>query len=155
MKQKFSLKLSHGNIDGIYLKSQTENSPLVIITNGHNGFYNYGMFPYIQEELQRNGISSVSYNFSHGGISGDNDYFTELDLYEKNSMRLEEEDLKGLVHSLSDIDIQYKKAENKLILLSHSLGNIPVIFATEELQKQGYNIDGVIFLAPIMSLWSI
>ena len=60
MKRKISFEFEHGNIDGIYLKSEAPSSPLVIITNGHNGFYNYGMFPYIQEKLLEQEISSYS-----------------------------------------------------------------------------------------------
>jgi hypothetical protein len=45
----------------------------------------------LQETLSRMGISSYSFNFSHGGIIGDADYFEDLVSYEKNCMRLEVE----------------------------------------------------------------
>ena len=99
---KVTFELGHGQVEGIYLKASEPSAPLVVITNGHNGFYNYGMFPHIQKTFQKHGISSYSYNFSHGGVVADSDYFTELDKYEKNSMRLETLDLLGVLEHLSD-----------------------------------------------------
>jgi pimeloyl-ACP methyl ester carboxylesterase len=153
MKKKFSLNAEHGNIDGIYMRSSKSNSPLVIITNGMNGFYGYGMFPFLQEQLLLNNISSISYNFSHGGVEGDNDVFTQIDLYEKNCMRLEVEDLKEVIKRLKDIGVD---SYSSLFLLSHSLGNYPTVFAAKDMQKTGLDVSGFIFLAPSMTLdfWS-
>lgn len=152
-KSKISFNFKHGTVDGVYLPSLVKNAPLVIITNGHNGFYNYGMFPYIQEKLAENGISSYSYNFSHGGVVGDSDYFERLDLYEKNCMRLETEDLCEVVHHLQEKNIEIPE---KLFLLSHSLGNIPTIFGARKLLAEGYKISGIILIAPTKTLafWS-
>ena len=58
------------------------------------------MFPYLQETLAINKISSYSFNFSHGGIKGDADYFEDLVGYEKNCMRLEVEDVMCVLHNL-------------------------------------------------------
>jgi pimeloyl-ACP methyl ester carboxylesterase len=156
MKRKFSLQLEHGIIEGIISESMNSKSPLVIITNGMNGFYNYGMFPYLQERLLENNISSISYNFSHGGVEGGNDYFTRIDLYEKNSMRLETADLVGLIQNLDKISLTNEKLKENIFLLSHSLGNYPTTFAAKDLLKLGYPIKGAILLAPSMTLdfWS-
>src|SRR6476659_1673022 len=98
-KKETSLTHKNGIIDGIYLNAGI-NSPLVIIINGHNGFYDYGMFPYLQETLARYSISSYSFNFSHGGIKGDGDYFEDLVNYQKNCMRLEVEDVMCVMQHL-------------------------------------------------------
>ncbi|MEO6637878.1 MAG: hypothetical protein ABIN25_06355, partial [Ginsengibacter sp.] len=87
-KQKISFIHKDGIVEGIYMPSEID-ARLVIIINGHNGFYNYGMFPHIQESLADNNIASYSFNFSHGGVKGDGDYFEDLKKYEKNCMRLE------------------------------------------------------------------
>lgn len=151
MKKK-SFHFKHGTVDGVYINAGDE-SPLVIITNGHNGFYNYGMFPYIQENLAKNKISSYSYNFSHGGVVGDSDYFERLDLYEKNCMRLETADLCEVVRNIAKTEM---KSFSKLFLLSHSLGSIPTIFGAAELFEEGFKIEGIILLAPTKTLdfWS-
>lgn len=150
MKNKISFNFKHGKVDGIYF-TNNPSAPLVIITNGHNGFYNYGMFPYIQEQLFNRGISSYSYNFSHGGIAGDSDYFSDLELYKKNCMRLETEDLCEIIKSLKQSEIKYSET-NKLIFLTHSLGSVPTIFAAKKLLSEGYKIDGIVLVSAVKTL---
>nr|MBP6185695.1 hypothetical protein [Saprospiraceae bacterium] len=45
-----SYAFDHGIVEGAFVKVP-ESQDLVIITNGHNGFYSYGMFPAIQQGL--------------------------------------------------------------------------------------------------------
>lgn len=158
MKTKVSFNFKHGKVEGLYFKANPD-APLVVITNGHNGFYNYGMFPYIQEQFLKNGVSSYSYNFSHGGIVGDSDYFTRLDLYEKNCMRLETEDLCGVVRNLTELPLSVRGPRalgateyDRLILFSHSMGSIPVIFGAKKLIEEGSKIDGIILISPVCTL---
>lgn len=148
MIKKLKLNLPHGLVVCQYYKIDKIQSPLVIITNGSNGFYNYGMFPAIQESLLDKGISSIAYNFSHGGVEEDLDYFTQLDLYEKNCMRLEVSDLVGIV------EYQNKTfdSHSKLYLMAHSLGSIPTIFAAKQIAELNIKIDGVILLACVSTL---
>ena len=58
---KLTFNFQHGTVDGVF-QSAENNKTIVIITNGHNGFYNYGMFPFLQSALHKNGIASFSYN---------------------------------------------------------------------------------------------
>lgn len=147
MKQKkIAFEFSHGKIEGI-LKESSTNEYLVIITNGHDGFYNYGMFPYIQDKLCEHGINSFSYNFSHGGVIGDSDYFDDLDGYEKNSMKLETLDL---VETTKELINTYQNS--KIILLTHSLGGVPTIFGASELIKNDINIIGVVLISTVKTL---
>ena len=83
-RKAFQLSNQNGQINGIYRNAGT-GTPLVVIANGHNGFYNYGMFPYIQQTLVKNGISSVAFNYTHSGIVGENDFFEDLEKYGKRS----------------------------------------------------------------------
>ena len=126
-KRKVILMHANGMVEGIYLNAGT-TSPLVIIINGHNGFYNYGMFPYIQQKLFENGISSYNFNFSHGGVKGDADFFEDLEKYERNCMRLETEDVLSVLHNLHK---EFKHHTN-VFLLAHSLGGVPAIFGTQK-----------------------
>ena len=147
-KKKISLASENGIIDGIYLNAGT-NSPLVIIINGHNGFYNYGMFPYLQEALSRYGISSYSFNFSHGGIVGDADYFEDLVNYEKNCMRLEVEDVMCVLGNLHSGKFE---KYNGLFLLAHSLGGVPLIFSAKKAQDENTVINGLILVSAVKQL---
>ncbi len=149
-KKKIRFDFDHGTVNGIVARSPAPSPPLVILTNGHNGFYGYGMFPYIQDRLALAGISSFSYNFSHGGIEED-DYFTRLDLYEKNCMRLETEDLVQVIKGLEDSEIDYSK-DRPLILMAHSLGGVPTVFAIKRLLGEGCPINGAILVSTVMTL---
>lgn len=148
IKQKISFKHQNGTVDGIYLDSGSD-SPLVIIINGHNGFYNYGMFPHIQEKLFKKGISTYSFNFSHGGVIGDSDYFEDLEKYEKNCMRFETEDLLCVLQNLNSNDF---KNHSKIVLLAHSLGGVPTIFGAKKAQDKQIKIDGIILVSTIKTL---
>src|SRR5687768_10567015 len=92
MEQRLRFESPNGPIDAVY-SNAGEGSPLVVIANGHNGFFGYGMFPYIRQSLLESGISSIGFNYSHSGIAGDSDRFEDLEKYAKNCRRLEKEDL--------------------------------------------------------------
>lgn len=144
------LVLNHenGSVDGIYINAG-ENSPLVIIANGHNGFYSYGMFPHIQYRLFEQGISSFNFNYSHGGIEGANDVFTRLDLYEKNCMRLEKDDILCV---LQRVHAGPSESHSHVFILTHSLGGVPSVFAAKEAAGTGYNPDGIILISSVSKL---
>lgn len=145
-QQKLSFFFKHGEIEGIMVLPE-EARNLVIITNGHNGFYNYGMFPYIQQALATRGIASFSYNFSHGGIRGDQDVFTDLEAYEKNCMRLETTDLLEVFRALHG-----EFPDLNLWMLSHSMGAVPNTFAAAAIKESNLPIAGLLYLAPVSKL---
>lgn len=136
----------HGRIEGVWV-GKVDSPELVIITNGHNGFYSYGMFPWIQEQLAEEGMASFSYNFSHGGTRGDEDVFTDLEAYARNCVRLQTADLVGVTKALRQ---QYP--DKRIWLLAHSMGSIPTIFGAAELLNAGISIAGMILLAPVSRL---
>jgi pimeloyl-ACP methyl ester carboxylesterase len=150
-KEKISFQHKNGIVEGVYINA-ADASPLVIIVNGHNGFYNYGMFPYIQQKLYEKSISSYSFNFSHGGVRGEADHFEDLEKYEQNCMRLETEDLVCVLRNLNN---QFKN-HSKVYLLAHSLGVVPTIFATKTAIKEKLNLDGIILVSTVKTLnfWS-
>lgn len=145
-KQKIIFHHANGIVEGIYINAGN-GSLLVIIINGHNGFYNYGMFPYIQQKLFENGISSFSFNFSHGGVVGDADTFEDLEKYERNCIRLETEDLLSILHNVKEF-----KDHSKVFLLAHSLGGVPTIFGAKKAIKEKIEIDGMILVSTVKTL---
>ena len=146
--QKVSFTHSNGQIDGMYCNAG-DHTPLVIIANGHNGFYSYGMFPYIQQSFLQSGISSYSFNYSHGGVMGDGDYFSDLEKYEKNCIRLEKEDILCAVeNSVTDQFATHAQT----FLFTHSLGGAPTIFATKELEHTAINLTGIILVSSVKTL---
>lgn len=145
---KISFSHSNGTIEGVYINAG-DNTPLIIIANGHNGFYNYGMFPYIQSKLGESGVSSYSFNYSHGGVKGDEDFFSELEKYEKNCMRLEKEDILCALENLQSDDYKH---HSSISIFTHSLGGVPTIFATVEAQELKLKLNSIILTATIKTL---
>ena len=144
-KKIISFTHKNGFFEGVYFNSG-DQTPLVIIVNGHNGFYNYGMFPFIQETLYKNKISSYSFNFSHGGVIGDKDFFEDLGKYEKNCIRLEVEDLMSVLQN------EAFKAHSLTLLLAHSLGGVPAIFGAKQAIEKQIKITGLILLSTVSTL---
>lgn len=145
-KQKLIFSHDNGMIEGIYINAG-DKSPLVIIVNGHNGFYNYGMFPYIQQSLFENNISSYSFNFSHGGVIGDADHFEDLNKYEQNCMRLETKDLLSVLRNSNTFN-----QHPKIFLFAHSLGGIPTIFGAKKATEENIHIAGIILVSTVKTL---
>ena len=148
MKEIISFEHENGIVEGIYINAGN-TSPLVIIINGHNGFYNYGMFPYIQQKFFENGISSYSFNFSHGGVIGDADVFKDLEKYEQNCMRLETEDLLCVLQNIKRKEF---KDHSKIFLFTHSLGGVPTIFGAKKGIAENIKIDGIILVSTVKTL---
>ena len=147
-KQKIIFTHQEGIVEGIYINSG-DHSPLVIIVNGHNGFYNYGMFPYIQQKLFENNISSYSFNYSHGGVIGDSDRFDDLYKYEQNCMRLEVEDVISILLNSKNSSLAHHAG---IYLFAHSLGGVPAIFATAKAMYNNIAISGIILVSSVSTL---
>ncbi len=145
--EKFAVQHTNGNVEGIYINAGNA-SPLVIIINGHNGFYNYGMFPHIQQKLYEHSISTYSFNFSHGGVIADGDTFEDLEKYEQNCMRLETEDLFCVLQNVK----KDFKTHLKTFLFAHSLGGVPTIFGAKKAVEEKINIDGMILVSTVKTL---
>ncbi|CAN5198996.1 hypothetical protein BH09BAC2_BH09BAC2_19390 [soil metagenome] len=148
IKQKISIEHTEGAVDGIYI-SAGETTPLVIIINGHNGFYNYGMFPYIQNKFFENGISSFSFNYSHGGVTGDNDFFDDLEKYEKNCMRLETADVVSVLQKTKEPPF---KSHSSFYLFAHSLGGVPALFGSNKATLFSLKINGIILVSTVSTI---
>jgi len=100
--------------------------PLILFMHGLNGFKNWGSFPYIFEQLARNGFVVVAFNFSGSGIGDDLQTFTHLDKYAHNTVTREIEEAVDMIEaivSLNDLPIPANEvAINRLGILGHSLG---------------------------------
>jgi uncharacterized protein len=136
----------HGSVEG-RLVLPVGASQLLVISNGHNGFYSYGMFPWLQDQLAEAGFASYSYNYSHGGTRGQEDAFSDLEAYARNCMRLEREDLVAVVRALGR-DLPHLE----ICLMAHSMGAVPVIFGALVLREQAVDLGGVFLLAPVSRL---
>lgn len=136
----------NGRIDARYMNAGN-HTPLVIIANGHNGFFNYGMFPYIRQQLCACGISSLGFNYSHAGIIGESDVFEDLERYGRNCRRLEKEDLLYVLEEAVKMT-----GHPRRFILAHSMGGIATVFAAAEAQQANCCPDGIILLCALSTL---
>lgn len=145
----FQIASPNGTIRGNFTSCGAD-SPIVLLACGHNGFYHFGMFPTIQSIFAENGISSVAFNYTHCGISGDGDYFDDLESYRNNCRRLEVEDLTFMAKQLSENTLFHKPKH--LFLLGHSMGGFSAAFASQAIQDAGIKLDGIILLNSMRTL---
>ena len=146
-EEKYVFESKNGPLDARYSNAGAGTS-LVVIANGHNGFFNYGMFPFIRSYLAENGISSIGFNYSHSGIVGESDVFDDLERYRKNCRRLEKEDLLTMLEIVSEQFTQHPH----VYLLAHSMGGIATVFAAKEAAEKGIPLHGAILLNCLSTL---
>lgn len=147
LEEKHVFESSNGPLDARYCNAGA-GTPLVVIANGHNGFFNYGMFPFIRKYLAGNGISSIGFNYSHSGIVGESDVFDDLERYGKNCRRLEKEDLFRVLEIVSAQFTQHQQ----VYILAHSMGGIATVFAAKEAAEQKIPLHGAILLNCLSTL---
>ncbi len=145
----FLIDSPNGEIRGSFVSCGAD-SPIVLMACGHNGFYHFGMFPTIQSIFAENGISSVAFNYTHSGISGDGDYFDDLERYKTNCRRLEVEDLTFMAKQLTE-NVLFHKSKN-LFLFGHSMGGFSATFAAKSIQDSGIELAGIILLNSMRTL---
>lgn len=146
-EQQYVFESKNGPLDARY-SNAADGTPLVIIANGHNGFFNYGMFPFVRQFLAENGISSIGFNYSHSGIVGESDVFEDLERYRKNCRRLEKEDLLTVLRIVSEQFSQHPK----IFILAHSMGGIATVFAGKEAAENNIPLHGAILLNCLSTL---
>jgi dipeptidyl aminopeptidase/acylaminoacyl peptidase len=107
---------------------------VVLIAHGFKGFKDWGFFPYLAERLAAAGLVSVCLNFSMNGIGLDPQQFTRLDLFERNSLEQERDDLLDLMDCLDRGELKAAGPvdSQRLGLLGHSRGGGIVILLTAE-----------------------
>ncbi|CAH1214554.1 hypothetical protein PAECIP111892_04042 [Paenibacillus auburnensis] len=101
-----------------HFPAQNKARSLIIIAHGYKGFKDWGMFPYVAASLSKE-HEVISFNFSHAGIGGDLQNFTELEKFARNTYSREIKDMEILLSYLSQ---HHKFGALPLFLLGHSRG---------------------------------
>lgn len=136
--ETLKIKNKHNNLlltDIRYPKGTRNNLPLFIFAHGFKGFKDWGFFPYMLEKIVEAEVFCVGFNFSYNGI-GDTDLteFTRLDLFAKNTLSRELEDLDAIINYFDENKERFNKYDfENLILCGHSRGGgIAIIKASED-----------------------
>jgi len=96
--------------------------PCILILHGLKGFKDWGFFPYTADYLDQHGFDVITMNFSHNGIRGHGEEFTELELFEHNTLSLEVEETREVIHLIRNTSFLGEQLTKPLGLIGHSRG---------------------------------
>jgi dienelactone hydrolase len=109
--------------------------PVVLFVHGFKGFKDWGIWPDACEEMARNGLVVCSFNLSRNGI-GENKYeFDRLDLFEKQTLSQDLDDIGRVIDALQNGEISDEHAHmntDLIGILGHSRGGHTAIAAGVE-----------------------
>jgi uncharacterized protein len=141
----------YGDILNTDLRFNTEaksRNPILIFCHGLKGFKDWGCFPYMLESIAEEEIFTVSFNFSYNGTGlsgGDEQEFTRLDLFARNTISRELDDLEDIILFLIENAGVYDYDLKRIYLMGHSRGGgIAVIKAS-----QNHRIKKLVTLASV------
>lgn len=109
--------------------------PVILFLPGFKGFKDWGPFPDACEELASTGFCVIAINFSHNGIGEGKTEYQRLDLFEKNTLSSDLEDVKTVIDALQAGEIKTAHASlniDELGIIGHSRGGHTAIVAAVE-----------------------
>ena len=109
--------------------------PVIIFLHGFKGFKDWGPFPDICEEMARAGYGVVAMNFSLNGIGDNKTEFTEMELFERETLSQDLDDVGTIIDALQKGEISDSHSSlntDKIGLIGHSRGGQTAIAAAVE-----------------------
>lgn len=108
----------------------------MVVSHGFKGFKDWGFFPWVAEQLAGRGLAVVTFNFSRNGIGSEPDRFTDLDRFGRNTLSLEQAELRSMVAEVLDGDLLPRRPR-RVGLLGHSRGGGQAILAAAAEERVG------------------
>lgn len=96
----------------LYAPDETEsdvNLPCIIFLHGFKGFKDWGAFPRACADLSSSGFAVLAMNFSLNGVGDNMTDFDELDLFARETLSQDLEDLGSVIEALKNGSIQVSK----------------------------------------------
>jgi len=109
--------------------------PVVLFVHGFKGFKDWGAFPDACEELARTGFAVITFNFSLNGIGKNMLEFDELDLFERETLSQDLEDVGTIIDAIKQKSINSDRVllNSDLIgIIGHSRGGHTAVAAAAE-----------------------
>jgi len=118
------LKGAHGEfIHGTtHLSSSKLQRAVALVAHGFKGYKDYGMFPWLANQLASFGITTHRFNFSHSGMLKGIDDFERPDLFMRDTWNKQVEDLKVLSETLCQEGLPF-------YLIGHSRGGVSCLLS--------------------------
>lgn len=133
-KSEHIIKASHGarvTFDCTWKISKTK-MPVVIFCHGFKGFKDWGAWHLVADYMAREGFLFLKMNFSHNGVDPENlSEITRPDLFAKNTLSLELEDIKSVIQWLKGDENPLKEnITDDIYIIGHSRGAATALIAT-------------------------
>lgn len=121
----------------LYSPSVTPSTvvPVVLFIHGFKGFKDWGGFPDACEELARAGFAVVAFNFSLNGVGENMLEFDQLDLFERETLSQDLEDVGTVIEAIKQKEIASEKIlldSDRIGMIGHSRGGHTAVAAAAE-----------------------
>ncbi|MEX2585981.1 MAG: alpha/beta fold hydrolase [Balneolaceae bacterium] len=116
-------------------RSNREQLPVVLFLHGFKGFKDWGPFPDACEDLARIGFAVVALNFSRNGVGENPLEFGRLDLFEKETLSQDLEDVGSVIQALKRREIASERVRldsERISVIGHSRGGHTAVAAAAE-----------------------
>lgn len=117
----------------LYGADQFGQQPCILYLHGFKGFKDWGFVPYAGHYFAQEGLSFLTFNFSHNGIGEDMQTFSESGMFEKNTFSREVRETIEVVELMMRTNFFGNDFHHKLGLLGHSRGGGIALLAAEQL----------------------
>lgn len=130
-KESFEIKSTGGaavTFDCTW-KPSKKKIPVIIFCHGFKGFKDWGAWNLVAESMAEEGFYFVKFNFSHNGVDPTNlSDITRPDLFAKNTISIELQDLQALIKWVSsDENPQNEILNQEIYLIGHSRGAVTAL----------------------------
>lgn len=115
--------------------TQGTTLPVILFIHGFKGFKDWGAFPDAFEELARAGFAVVGFNLSHSGVGENMQDFTEPELFGRETLSRDLDDVGRVIDALKSKEIDTDKAvldTDRIGLIGHSRGGHTAVAAAAE-----------------------
>lgn len=112
-----------------------ESYPVIIFLHGFKGFKDWGPFPTACEELSSSGFAVLAMNFSLNGVGENLLEFDELELFARETLSQDLDDVASVVEALKRGDIGTDKVKldtDEMGILGHSRGGHTAVAVAAE-----------------------
>ncbi|MDZ7772388.1 MAG: alpha/beta fold hydrolase [Balneolaceae bacterium] len=112
--------------------------PVIIFLHGFKGFKDWGPFPDACEAISEAGFAVMAVNFSHNGIGEDPRVFDRLDLFRRETLSRDLDEVDLVIRALKegDVDAGGRRLNTDAIgLLGHSRGGHTAVAAAAEYEE--------------------
>lgn len=114
---------------------QSQRLPVLIFLHGFKGFKDWGAFPRGCKKICEAGFAVMAFNFSLNGVGEDMKTFDQLELFARETLSQDLEDVRTIIQAVKDKNIFAGKElldTDKIGIIGHSRGGHTAVVAAAE-----------------------